>query len=313
MEKQFSLISTNGKTSLAVYVWEAKQPVAVLQLIHGMAEYAERYEPFIQALNNANITVIAHDHVGHGSSIDPQHPEYGYIADVNPENVILEDIHHVANIVKQAYPDLPFFAFGHSMGSFALRNVIACYPHLYDAVIFMGSGYFQAGLLVGLPLLDVINRLQPHYVNQWVNSLTFGFYPLHYKNEKYDRLSWLSRDMNNRQNVDRDPRLGFAFTNNGFYTLFHLVAHANTPSWFQHYPKALPTLFLSGEEDPIGGFGHGITKVVKRLKEEGVNHLDFYLYPKARHELLNEAIASDVTHDILTWISKNLDQTKIHL
>ena len=306
MRKMFSLPSENQTTDLALYVWEAQQPVAVMQLIHGMAEYATRYEPFIQEMNRHHITVIAHDHVGHGQSVNPSKKEYGFFAEKQPEHVIISDIIHVAQVAKEAYPDLPFIALGHSMGSFALRCTIEKAPSLYDGVILMGSGYFQPALFLGLPLVDLFDKWRPHAINRWIDALTFGFYPLHYKHEPFDTHSWLSRDLDNRETFKKDPLLGFTFTNNGFYTLFHLVAHSNRTEWFEHYPTNFPTLIISGAEDPIGNYGKGITKVVRRLEEEGVRSLSFRLYDHARHELLNEAIDQTVTNDVWKWIKNNI-------
>jgi alpha-beta hydrolase superfamily lysophospholipase len=46
------------------HVWEAAKPRAVLQLAHGLGEYAARYEALAQALVAAGYSVWADDHRG---------------------------------------------------------------------------------------------------------------------------------------------------------------------------------------------------------------------------------------------------------
>ena len=43
---------------------------AVVQILHGIAEFAERYDDFAEYLNSQGILVVAEDHMGHGKSIE---------------------------------------------------------------------------------------------------------------------------------------------------------------------------------------------------------------------------------------------------
>ena len=42
---------------------------AVVQIVHGIAEYIERYDAFAEYLNSLGFLVVAEDHMGHGQSI----------------------------------------------------------------------------------------------------------------------------------------------------------------------------------------------------------------------------------------------------
>ena len=48
------------------------EPRAVVQIIHGIAEFVERYDGFARYLNSLGILVVAEDHMGHGKSINGQ-------------------------------------------------------------------------------------------------------------------------------------------------------------------------------------------------------------------------------------------------
>lgn len=72
--------SSDGKTNIHACIWQAEgEPKAVLQIIHGMAEYASRYAPLAEFLNKQGITVCAEDHLGHGKSVCSDE-DLGYFA-----------------------------------------------------------------------------------------------------------------------------------------------------------------------------------------------------------------------------------------
>ena len=68
MKKQsVTFASGNGQDSICGYWYEPEGPVrAVLQISHGMCEYIERYEPFIEYMTERGVAVCGNDHLGHG-------------------------------------------------------------------------------------------------------------------------------------------------------------------------------------------------------------------------------------------------------
>ena len=62
--------SHDNKTTIHACVWRPEGEVkGVVQIIHGMCEYAERYTPFAEFLNDSGYLVVAEDHLGHGKSV----------------------------------------------------------------------------------------------------------------------------------------------------------------------------------------------------------------------------------------------------
>ena len=61
----FTFLSSDGKTRLHGIAWipEDVMPVAVLQIVHGVAEYVGRYDDFARFLNRRGIIVVGHDHL----------------------------------------------------------------------------------------------------------------------------------------------------------------------------------------------------------------------------------------------------------
>lgn len=61
-----------GAGKLHVVRWTPEGEIrGVVQIIHGIAEYVLRYEPFAEFLNASGYLVVAEDHMGHGQSVNP--------------------------------------------------------------------------------------------------------------------------------------------------------------------------------------------------------------------------------------------------
>ena len=58
----------DGGVTNHYYVWKAGTPKAVVQIVHGIGEYATRYEALAQALVAAGYAVYAGDYRGHGAT-----------------------------------------------------------------------------------------------------------------------------------------------------------------------------------------------------------------------------------------------------
>ena len=67
----------------------------------------------------------------------------------------------------------------------------------------------------------------------------------------------------------------------------------------------IPILILSGDMDPVGNYGKGVTYVYDHLKESHPN-VQMTLYEEGRHELLNEINKDIIYEDILSWLNTHL-------
>ena len=101
----------------------------------------------------------------------------------------------------------------------------------------------------------------------------------------------------------QDPLCGFPFTAAAYLDLISLQYYSNTKLWYKTLPQNLPMLLISGSMDPVGGYGKGISAIAKNLHNVGIQDLTVWLYPEARHELLNELNRDEVMRDVLSWLA----------
>ena len=149
--------SSNGINKIRTLIWKDDEltPRGVFQIAHGMAEHIGRYDEFAKYLASNGFVVCGNDHLGHGKSVNDA-SELGFIAEKNGDKRLVDDMHILTKIMKKKYPDLPYFLFGHSMGSFCARVYTAHFGDELNGAIFCGTGELPA---VAAALQEPINKL----------------------------------------------------------------------------------------------------------------------------------------------------------
>lgn len=298
-------LSSDKKTEIHLVSWEPiETPRGVIQIIHGMAEYIERYNSFAEYLSSLGYLVVGHDHLGHGKSVDQLDPQHGYFGKGETAQHVIEDIEVVRGATAEQYPSLPYFMLGHSMGSFALRCYLQKYNGTISGAVLMGTGAGAAIIPTALSITAGLNKLQPKKVNHLLDELAFGSFSK--KFPEPGRFNWLSKNQENIRSYEEDELTGFTFTNNGFHTLFQLIHGANKKGWADSIAEALPILVISGEQDPVGGYGKGVRKTAKALNDSGVKDVSLVLFAELRHELLFEDEKQQVYEKIGSWLERHL-------
>lgn len=94
----------------------------IVQIVHGMAEYVERYENLAEFLTKRGILVTGEDHLGHGKSVS-EGGSFGYFCEQDPATVVVRDVHRLKKITEEQYPQVPYIILGHSMGSFYCQKL----------------------------------------------------------------------------------------------------------------------------------------------------------------------------------------------
>ena len=307
IREDFTFTSTAGDVDIHAISWKPKDGKikAVLQLVHGMAEYIGRYDEMARFFAEKGFAVYGSDHIGHGESINKKYP-LGYFGQRNEAGrIFIDDAHLLTKIAKDENPGKPFVLFGHSMGSFVARAYSAIYGNELNAVIFCGTGgppSFVAPLmtLIAAPLkIGKGKRPAP-----LLNGISFGTFNA--KTNKRTDFDWLSV---NEENVDKyidDPLCGFCFSKHGFYDLMTLLQFVSRKSTFKEIPKKLPILMISGSEDPVCEYGIGFKRIWTLLKLTGHKKAQKKLMEGSRHEIHNEKNREQVYNELLNFIEKSI-------
>ncbi len=295
--------STLSPAKIHACFWQpSKKPKFVLQIIHGMAEYIERYNPFAQFIAENGGVVCGEDHLGHGKTACEQ--DRGYIAKKDGYVHMIDDAHRLTQIAKEKFPGLPVFILGHSMGSFILECYIAKYGSEIDGAVVSGTGGSNPLGGAGIAVTRVIQLFKgERWRSAFVNNMAFGSYNKKYTDVRSE-FDWLNRDRDEVQKYVDDPLCGFTFTLSGFRDLFRVLAAATRKGWENDVPSALPLLYIAGSEDPVGNYGAGPREMSGRLSATGHGDVTLTLYSGMRHEVLNEQGKQQVWDDILNWVSK---------
>ena len=300
--EEFYVDSVDGIHVIHGYRWYDPEVEykGVLQLVHGMLEYIERYNELAEYMASAGYFVVGHDHLGHGDSVKSPE-ELGYVGKQGAV-LWLRDIGQIRRMAVSYAPKVPYIMLGHSMGSFLVRRYLIYHGKKVDGAILMGTGQqpmpaVKAGLaLTYLGMLRSGKRGKSRLLD---NLTCSGFAKLYPDNARTG--SWMSRDPQVMMDVVNDKKMNFHFSLNAFEALLRTVEEVIDPRRAARMPRDLPILILSGDADPVGENGKGVRRFEKMLKKIGMRKVTCKLYPENRHELINDLDKQEVFQDIRKW------------
>ena len=300
--EEFYVNSSDKVHMIHGYRWydPEKERKGVLQIVHGMLEYIERYDELARYMASEGWFVVGHDHLGHGDSVDGP-SELGY---VGREGAVLwlRDMELIRKMAASYAPSVPFIMLGHSMGSFLVRRYLIYHGDRVDGAVLMGTGQ-QPALLVKMGLaLTYLSMLQKgsRGHSRILNNMTCSGFAKRYPDNAHTG-SWMSRDPQVLISALGDPKMNYEFSLNAFEALLRTVEEVVDPRRAARMPKDLPILILSGEEDPVGDNGKGVRRFAAMLKKIRMNNISCTLYPENRHELINDLDKDRVMEDIRNW------------
>lgn len=312
-KEEFTFDSRDGKTKLHAVRWIPEgKVICILQIIHGMAEYVERYEEFARYMAEKGILVTGEDHLGHGKSV-PEGGTYGYFCQQDPATVVVRDVHRLKKMTQEEYPGIPYVILGHSMGSFIFRNYLYRYGTGIQGAVICGTAYMPMPVIMCAKAVAKVQKLftGDEHVSKLLDKVAFGSYNKRISQPK-TKFDWLAAEETVVEKYIKDPLCGFIFTVNGFETLFELLCRAHKAENMRKIPKELPVFFIAGKEDPVGNYGEGVKAVYKDYADTlGIKNVDLKLYSGDRHEILNENDRQQVYEDLYPWIMERVKEYQL--
>lgn len=282
--------SSAGGAIIAAYRWTPPgDPRAIVQLAHGVGEYALRYTPLAEYLVAQGFVVYAHDHRGHGST-----PGAGDAPGALGEGgwvELVQDIGRMGEVAKSEHPDLKLALVAHSLGSFATQQFLLDNSDKVDAVALSGT----AAIDLLEPALDLDAPMDLAMFNA-------AFQPAR------TEFDWLSRDEEQVDLYLADPGCGFGLDVPGGKSMFEEARQLADPNRVANMRGDLPVYITVGDMDPVNGQLALVHALVERYEKAGITDVTLKAYEGARHEVFNETNRAEVFADLLAWLDSKVSR-----
>jgi len=271
-----------------------------MQISHGMCEHIDRYDGFARELCARGIAVCASDHLGHGKSVNGE-DELGYFGGRGSASLLADDLELMRGVMRRRYRRLPYILFGHSLGSFVVRDYLARYGENLDGAILCGTSGTNKRINAGIAVSSAICALRGRkHRSTALLKAAFRGYNDGFPGEEGE-LAWMTRDPAVIAGYKADPLCGYCFTAGGFNEMFRLLKSISGEQWAAKVPQSLPVLIISGGDDPVGARGAGPEEVYRLLRDSELSDVQLKLYDGMRHEILTDPEREGPINDIAEW------------
>ncbi|TIH34313.1 alpha/beta hydrolase [Subtercola vilae] len=265
---------------ISYYQWLVPDARAIVQLAHGLGEYALRYEQLAIELNNAGYSVYANDHRGHGQTGLAQYGgDRAKLGRLGPGGLraTVAGIRQFTALINSQNPGVPIVLLGQSWGSLMAQKVLNLSSAPYAGAVLVGTAYRMPGSMDGG---DLSRRHRP------ADGSGHGY-------------EWLSRDVAVQTAAAADDLMFDA-------KVLALFGVADGLRLFGRPARGLdsevPVLILAGTDDVLGG-EQSVQKLAAAYRaRSGLHDVTVITYPDARHEVLRETNRDEVVADLLAWL-----------
>ncbi|MCL2066377.1 MAG: lysophospholipase [Treponema sp.] len=315
MVRNDTWLESDDGTRLSLIRWSPSdpegKPAAILHIIHGMAEHAQRYERLAAKFAQVGIETWAADQRGHGKTANPDINKpgrgglLGHCADNDGFLRVTRDIHIINSEIIRLRPGVPVFLLGHSWGSFIAQSYIEEHSSGLAGCILSGTrGPDGFKVRAGVPAMTALAFFCGQRKGSKIaKAMADGSYNNSFKPNRTE-FDWLSRDEKEVDAYVRDPLCGFLCSSGFYRDLARGLFRIHQPRALAGINPNLPVYIFSGNADPVGDMGASPTALVNAYRSLGLCDLEFVLYPGARHEPFNEINREEVTDNLLSWILK---------
>ena len=306
MLHEVSFLSYNERDNVQGWIYvPAAKVKGIVQLVHGFGEHSRRYLHMICKILDAGYIVAADDHVGHGKTaiVNESWGNWGH----KGAQTMMEDEHRLKELVQEKYPDIPYFMFGHSMGSIITRQFIAKYGDELAGAIICGTVGPDAipceeGIKQLKPLVEAGkgDEADPDLLGALLGGLFARIEEVKLGNE------WICHDEYVQLDHANDPFDAFTrpTSNEALLQFIEMIDEVKGTEWAAKVPAALPLYNIAGDEDPCGSYGEGVKQVAGWLEETG-HDIKTKLYEGYRHEIHNyNDIKDEVEAGIIEFMNE---------
>lgn len=278
----------------------------IVQIVHGMCEYKERYLDFMDYLAEEGFMSVIHDNRGHGKSICSE-DDIGFLYK-NGGKGYVSDIAQLVGIVKEAYPSIPYFMFGHSMGSLGARCYIKEHDTELNGLIISGSPSFSRFSSFARSIQSALSqKLGSHFRSEKISGIADTVLSKKFAKENL-KNSWICSNSEVVKAFNEDSMCNFIYTLNGYEALLYLLKETYSKRGWRVENSGLPIRFISGRDDPCMLSEKKFFKAAELLEKAGYSSISHRLFDGMRHEIINEKnniiVYKDVAKTLFSWIDR---------
>lgn len=294
--------------NIHLHKWLPKNtnPTKLLLIVHGAVEHGKRYNSFARQLTEQGFIVIAPDYRGHGlTALDDG--IFSHFEDSNGFMKVVHDLDEILSNLELEYPTLPRAIFGHSLGSFLVRKFISMRGNKFKAAIISATSWGNSLEIYGGLFLSKLwslftNKNKP---NKFYNDFLWMTINSKIKGRK-GVLDFINSDEKEVEKYQEDPLNGNIISIEFGEQMSKGLLIVREDEVFENTPNNLNIYIASGLDDPLAKKGKDIKKIADKYRKSGCNNVTVRLYPKARHEILNEANKDKIIKEMLEWLNDSI-------
>ena len=259
--------------NLAVQDWplaDEEPPRALVLVVHGLGEYAGRYDHFARRLNTWGYAVRSYDQYGHGDS-------GGQRGALPQANRLVDDLADLVETTRARHAGVPLVLLGHSMGGVVAATLAARALLPLEGLVLSSPALATRLSAVQKFLMAVVPRIAPNL------TVSNGLDP-----------QYLSHDAAVVEAYRRDPHVHDRVSGRlaRFIEEEGARVRAHAPQW------SMPTLLLYAGDDRLVD-PRGSAEFAERAPRERVTARCF---PQLWHEIFNERDADPVYDALRQWL-----------
>ena len=301
--KEFSYPSKHGK--LRGVIWdEVKNPIATVQIFHGLVEYHARYDETAKFLNKHGFIVYCNDHLGHGLNVT--HGGFkGFFKEENGYEAVVDQLSELNAIIRKVRPTIKHFVLSHSLGTCFLlsllkRNVF------FDGVVMSAAFSVNRFMLMLNKML-----LLPEYfikgkmgISDEMEKLTTQKHNSFFEPSRTSH-DYLSSDKRKVDEYVEDELCGYPNTTQLWQDLANGFQNLWTKLTFSAFDEKIPFHLISGDQDKVNNDGSQAENIHNLLIESGFKS-ELKIFKGMRHEPFQEKERQKVFESILDFYIENI-------
>ncbi len=267
--------SVEGRTLFGQSWIPGRSPKAVINFVHGIGEHTDRYHNWMPFFTENGFAVFAIEYRGHGRS-------FGKRGSIRKYDDILNDIDVLFQESRKAYPNIPHFLYGHSLGGNIVINYTLLRRPKIQALVATSPWLLLAKepnrLLIKLALF--VRKIFPEWT---LNTPIKGNQITQNKSisEGYSKDSLIHK------------KISFELFTSAYEKGKQAIENAKQ--------MPVPFLLMHGSKDTITS-----PKGSEAFYENNPKQTELKIWDDMLHELHNESVRESVAEFIVSFLNKHI-------